>query len=109
MIAQSQVWPTVTLDHTQYDRREGFQAPIDWDLLFKVNIPLFQGGEALSKIKAALVDKKKSDLTLSQAERHSQTETKQAYDSLNARLDEYRALEDAVKSAEENYKVQKED
>jgi outer membrane protein len=109
VIAQSQVWPTVTLDHTQYDRREGFQAPIDWDLLFKVNIPLFQGGEALSKIKAALVDKKKSDLTLSQAERHSQTETKQAYDSLSARLDEYRALEDAVKSAEENYKVQKED
>jgi len=109
VIAQSQVWPTVTLDHTQYDRREGFQAPIDWDLLLKVNIPLFQGGEALSKIKAALVDKKKSDLTLSQAERHSQTETKQAYDSLSARLDEYRALEDAVKSAEENYKVQKKD
>jgi len=109
VIAQSQIWPTVTLDHTQYDRREGFQAPIDWDLLFRVNIPLFQGGEALSKIKAALVDKKKSDLMLSQTERHSETETKQAYDSLSARLDEYSALGEAVKSAEENYKVQRED
>lgn len=109
VIAQSQIWPTVTLDHTQYDRREGFQAPIDWDLLLKVNVPLFRGGEALGKIKAALIDKKKSDLTLSRAERHSETETKQAYDSLSARLEEYGALEAAVTSAEENYKLQKED
>ncbi|MBP9865874.1 MAG: TolC family protein [Candidatus Omnitrophica bacterium] len=109
IIAQSEVWPTITLDHTQYDRREGFQGPIDWDMMFKINVPLFQGGEALSKIKAALVDRTKSNLKLTQTERVSEMETKQAYDSLSSRLDEYTALEEAVKTAEENYKVQKKD
>ena len=52
LVAQSDLWPTVTLDHTQYQRREGFQGAIDWDLLLKVNVPLFQGGAAISKIKS---------------------------------------------------------
>ncbi|MBP9865325.1 MAG: TolC family protein [Candidatus Omnitrophica bacterium] len=109
VVAQSQMWPTVSLDHTQYERRDGFQSAIDWDLLLKINVPLFQGGEALGKIKAALVNKKKSDLTLSLAERESNMSTKSSYDSLNARFEEYDALEAAVKTAEENYTVQKED
>lgn len=109
VVAQSQIWPTVSLDHTQYEKRDGFQSAIDWDLLLKVNIPLFQGGEALSKIKSALVNKKKSDLTLSLAERESETETKRAYDSLDARLEEYDALAAAIKSSEETYNLQKED
>lgn len=109
VVAQSQLWPTVTLDNNQYARREGFQSDIDWDLLITINIPLFQGGEALGKVKEALVNRKKSKLQLSRTERESETETKQAYDSLDARLDEYYALEKAVKMADENYSVQKED
>lgn len=109
IVAQSQLWPTVSLDHTQYEKRDGFQSAIDWDLLLKIKVPLFQGGEALSKIKSALVNKQKTDLTLTRAERESDTATKSAYDSLNARFEEYDAFEAAVKTAEENYEVQKED
>lgn len=109
VVAQSQLWPTVSLDHTQYEKREGFQSAIDWDLMLKINVPLFQGGEALGKIKEALVEKKKSDLSLSKTSRESETETKQAYDELQSRFDEYEAFDAALETAEENYKVQKED
>lgn len=109
VVAQSQLWPTVSLDHNQYEKRDGFQSAIDWDLLLTVNVPLFQGGEALSKIKTALVDRKKSSLTLTRTERESERDTKQAYDSLSSRLEEYQALEAATQEADENYRIQKKD
>lgn len=107
--SQSDLWPEITLDTNLYEKREGFQAGIDWDLLFKINVPIFKGGETLAEVKRAAGEKQKSELTAQKTVRMAETEVRQAYDAWNSSLNEYKALDASVKAAEENYNFQLQD
>jgi len=109
VVAQSGLWPDISLVNNQYQKRDGFQDAIDWDLLFKINVPLYRGGETLGKIKAATSTWKKAKLSYSLAHRQAELDIKEAYQTWVAARNEYQALEKAVKSSEENFKLQKED
>lgn len=109
VVAQSGLWPDISLVNNQYQKRDGFQDPIDWDLLFKINVPLYRGGETLGKIKAASSTWKKAKFAYSLARRQAELDIKEAYQTWVAARNEYRALEEAVKSSEENFNLQKED
>ncbi len=109
VVAQSSLWPDISLVNNQYQKRDGFQDAIDWDLLFKINVPLYRGGETLGKIKAATSTWKKAKLSYSLAHRQAELDIKEAYQTWVASRNEHQALDEAVKSAEENFKLQKED
>ncbi len=109
IVTQSDLWPNISLVNNQYQKRDGFQDPIDWDLLFKINVPLFKGGATLGKIKAARSNWKKARLSYSLAKRQAELDIKKAFQNWAASKNQFKALEEAVKSSEENFVLQKED
>ncbi len=107
--AQSGLWPAVTLENNLYEKREGFQSGIDWDLLLKINIPLFQGGQIAGDVKQAINRWKKVKLAHAQTERLADLDVKQSYERWAASLEQSKALEDAVRASDENFRLQKEE
>lgn len=109
VVAQSDLWPTISMDATHYEMREGFQSGIDWDVLFKVNVPLYRGGTTLGEIKSKYSDWRKAKLNYSLTKRRAQLEIKEAYDNWRGSVEQDKAFKEAVRAAEENYKLQQED
>lgn len=109
IIAQSELWPQISLTNNWYEEREGVQSGIDWDLLFTIDVPLFTGGSTAGEIKEALSEVKKADFSYSRALRLAELEIKQAYEAWQATLNESRALDEAVLAARRNYEIQAEE
>lgn len=106
---QSALWPEITLENNQYEKREGFQSGIDWDLLLKINVPLFRGGGSVGNIKAALSDWRKAKWVYARSKREAELEIKDAYANWMAASDEYKALQEAVRASAENFAAQKDE
>ncbi|MBI4116004.1 MAG: TolC family protein [Candidatus Omnitrophica bacterium] len=109
LVAQSGFWPELSLEHTQYERREGFQSNLDWDFLFTIDIPLFKGGETFGNVKEAISKWKQAKLSYSLAKRQAELEIKETYENWVTSLDQHKALEGALKDSQENYRLQKEE
>lgn len=109
LVAQSGFWPTITLDHNQYMRREGTLANLDFDTLFKFNIPLFSGGETVGQVKDSIGILKQKKLYFSLAKRQAELDIKQSYQIWLSAKETDRILKEAVQDAEENYKLQSEE
>ena len=109
LVAQSSLWPEISLEHNHYEKREGFQSGFDWDLLFKVDVPLSRGGENIGKVKEAVSYWKKAKLNYSLAERQAELEIKQSYEEWMTSVNQSNAIEEAVKASHENYRLQKEE
>ncbi len=109
VVAQSEFWPELSLEHNRYQRREGVQADIDWDLLFKLDVPLFRGGGTVGKVKEAVSRWKKEKLAYSLALRQAEFEIKEAYQNWIASVAEDASLKEAVKSAADNFRLQREE
>lgn len=109
IVAQSELWPKITLDSNHYEKREGFQSDIDWDVLFKINVPLFRGGETMGEVKETYSEWKQAKLNYSYVKRQAELEIKESYQNWAAALQQNKAFREAVKAAQENYRFQKED
>ncbi|MFZ5802234.1 MAG: TolC family protein [Candidatus Omnitrophota bacterium] len=109
IVTQSGLWPKATLEHNQYLDRTSFQSGIDWDLLIRIDVPIFQGTGAVGRLKDAWSEWNKSKLHESLGKREAGLETSQAYSKWLHAKDEYAALEIAVKDADENYKLQEDE
>lgn len=105
LAAQSGLWPDISLDGRMYEKREGFQSGIDWDVLFTVNVPIYQGGETLAKIKRAAAEYQKAKLNHERTLRLAETEIKRSYDAWISSLKEDIAMQEAVTASEENYRL----
>ncbi len=109
LVAQSGFWPKITFDHNQYMRREGTLSNLDWDTLFKIDVPLFSGGETLGQLKDSIGVLKQKKLSFSLARRQAELDIKQSYQVWLSSKETDDLLREAVRSAEENYKVQSEE
>ncbi len=109
LVAQSGFWPTMSIAHNQYMRREGFMASVDWDTMFEFNLPLFSGGETVGQVKDAVGILKQKKLTFSLARRQAELEIKQNYQIWVSARQTNVLLKDAVRKAEKNYEIQSEE
>lgn len=109
VIAQSSLWPELSLESNQYQRREGLAQDIEWDVLFKVDVPLSRGGETVGKMKEAVSRWRKSKFSYSLAKRKTELEIQESYQNWVTSLDETQALEAALKASQENFLLQKEE
>jgi len=109
IIAQSDLWPEIALSGNTYEKRDGFQSSIDWDMLITIDVPLYTGGTTVGNIKAAAAEAKRTDFNSSRALRLAELEIKQAYDSWNSSIKESKALNDAAEAARRNYEIQAEE
>ena len=109
LVAQSGFWPTITLDHNQYQRREGTLANLDWDTLIRFDVPLFSGGETIGQVKDSMGILKQKKLTFSLAKRQAELDIKQSYQIWLSAKETDSLLKEAVRDAEQNYSVQSEE
>jgi outer membrane protein TolC len=109
LVAQSGFWPTITLDHNQYMRREGVLASLDWDTLIKFDVPLFSGGGTIGQVKDSIGILKQQKLTFSLAKRQAELDIKQSYQIWLSAKETNDLLREAVRDAEKNYETQSEE
>lgn len=109
VVAQSGFWPMITLDHNQYTRREGALANLDFDTLFRFDIPLFSGGETVGQVKDSIGILKQKKLYFSLSKRQAELEIKQSYQIWLSAKETNELLKEAVRDAQENFAVQSEE
>jgi len=109
LVAQSGFWPTITLDHNQYMRREGSLANLDWNTLFRLDVPLFSGGETIGQVKDSVSILKQKKLSFTLAKRQAELDIKQSYEIWLSAKETNDLLKEAVRDAQKNYDVQSEE
>lgn len=97
--------PELKLEGNYYPYRVGFQKEIDWDLLFTLSFPIFSGFETLGKTREAKARLIQARYSNELSQQKAGLEIREAYHELTASRESIRALDIAVKKAEENFKV----
>ncbi|MBI3307100.1 MAG: TolC family protein, partial [Candidatus Omnitrophica bacterium] len=109
IVAQSDLWPKVTLDGNLYEHREGPQSGISWDTLVTMKVPLGKGGTTVGEVRDALSQWREAKLTYSLTQRTAEREITDAFDRWKSSSERYGSLEKAVAAAQENFNLQKDE
>ena len=108
-VTQSELWPAVDLEGNYYTKRAGNSEGIDWDVLLTVDVPIFEGGQTLGRIKEQASRARQVKLRSDRTRRQARLDIQNVYAKLQAAVKRSAALELALQSAEENYRLQAED
>ncbi len=108
-VTQAKLWPTANLESNYYTKRVGVTSGVDWDVTLKVDVPLFQGGQAVGATQEAIAQARAAKLRAQQAERQAELEIRGAYANWRTAVQRREALAKALASAEENYRLQTDD
>ncbi len=108
-IAQAKLFPTVNLESNYYTKRVGASSGVDWDVIVKVDVPIFQGGQAVGGIRESAARARQARLQLAQAQRTAELDIRDALAALETGVDRRDLLERAWQAAEEDYRLQVED
>jgi len=108
-IARSRFYPTVSAESNYYAKRVGASSGVDWDALLKVDVPLFQGGQALGESREASSQVRVAQLQLAQVRRRAQLNIRESYRQLEAALIRVRLLTQALAASEETYRLDVDD
>lgn len=108
-VAQAKLWPTVTADGNYYVDRAGISKDINWDVVLKVTVPLFQGGEAVGGIQEALSQARQARWHYVERQRSAELDIRDALAKYKAAITISSLLDQALKAAEESYLLQVED
>lgn len=104
-IAKGAHWPTADVTGNYYlIRPDGFTEDLKWDVMFKISIPLYEGGTTQSQVRQAASKRAEAQLGLSEARRKAESEIKSLHDSLKVRGDQIKYLKLSSELAEKNYK-----
>lgn len=108
-IARGEFLPQVGLDGNYYTKRVGNSSGVDWDVTLKMDVPIFNGGENIGKLKEALSIAKELKLQFSFTFRRAMLEIKNSFTQWQSSLARSESLKKALLATEKNYKMQKED
>jgi outer membrane protein TolC len=108
-VAQSEFWPHVNLEGNLYEKREGVQSGIDWDLLLRVDVPIFTGGTNLGAAKKAASEYEQARLSYELGRRQAELDIRSTYERWATSAARHRALQEAVGAYQRNYDLQKEE
>lgn len=108
-IERAKLWPVVGLESNYYTKRVGVARDVDWDVLFKVDVPLFQGGQVVGASMEVSSRARQAKLNFERAKRSARLEIRDAYVQYQAALARSKALEKAHRAADESYHLQEED
>ncbi|OGX47454.1 MAG: hypothetical protein A3G88_00245 [Omnitrophica WOR_2 bacterium RIFCSPLOWO2_12_FULL_63_16] len=109
VVAQSGLWPDVDVEGNYYTRRVGNASGVDWDVLLKVEVPIFKGSEVLGDIQTASAKARQAKWRFEQVHREAQREIRDAYSDVQLAIARQQALDRAWKAAEDNYRLQLDD
>ncbi|WII71475.1 TolC family protein [Bdellovibrio sp. 22V] len=105
-IAKGAHWPSLDLTGNYYFKRpEGFSEDLNWDLQFRLVLPLFEGGSTQAKVREAAAKRMEADLTLARLRRQAEQEIRAYHENYQARISQVEALQKAESLSEKNYQV----
>ncbi len=81
----------------------------EWDILISATIPVFDGGLRIAEVKEKEAALRSTRLSFSRARRLAESEVRQTYNTFIYSASQYVALQKALRTARENYEVQKSD
>lgn len=102
---KGELFPVINAEANYYTYREGLQSDITWDALFSVDVPIFQGGQLISKVREAKARWKQSQVSLDEKKRRADLEVKQAIHDFNSSQRQAFALAKAKIKSEESYRA----
>ncbi len=108
-IAWAKVFPTVNLESNYYTKRVGASSGVDWDVLLKVDAPLFQGGQAMGAVRESAAKAREAKLEFDRTKREATLDIRDTYAKWQAALAQHEAFNKALQAAEDNYRLQVED
>ncbi|OIO33369.1 MAG: hypothetical protein AUJ70_03405 [Candidatus Omnitrophica bacterium CG1_02_40_15] len=108
-IAKTALLPVVTLEGNYYERRNTTPLDVNWSTILKVNVPIFEGTTTYGNIKQANAKSREAELTYKRAKRLAIQNVHDSYVKAYSAILMSKAMEKALKSAELNYSLQKDD
>lgn len=108
-VARSKFFPTADAEANYYVERSGAAEVVKWDASLNVDVPIFQGGEAVGATREASSVLRQSELKLAQARRTTDQEIRDAFTEYDGALGRVRALTQALEATEESYQMQVEE
>jgi len=108
-IVKTALFPTVTVEGNYYERRNLTPLDTSWSTVLKVNVPIFEGTTTYGNIKQANAKSRETELEYKRAKRLAIQDVHNAYVNAYSSILMSNAMEKALKSAELNYSLQKED
>lgn len=108
-VAQGGLFPTASLDGNYYIDRVGVSADVKWDAALMVDVPIFQGGQAVGAIREAAAKAREAKLRYTQQQRSVALDIRDAYARADSSLAITKAFQKALEAAEESYRLEAED
>ncbi len=108
-IAKTALLPTVTVEGNYYERRNTTPLDVTWSTILKISVPIFEGTTTYGNIKQANAKSHEAELTYKRAQRLAIQNVHDSYVRAYSAVLMSKAMEKALKSAELNYSLQKDD
>ncbi len=108
-IERADLFPSVSFEGNSYQKRTGSKAKVDWDTLFTVNIPIFEGGQQWGELKESQSLYHQAELEEKEIKRKAESDIRSEYEQFRLSLKEQQALQQAEKAADKNYELQEQD
>lgn len=109
MAARSGFYPQVNLEGDYYTHRANPPTDSSWGALITIYVPIFEGTITYGQVKQAIAIARESELLLQRARRVAVREIHDAYVYARADILRVGILDKALKSAEKNYDLQRQD
>jgi len=109
MAARSGFYPQVNFEGDYYTHRSTTPTDSSWGAMLTIYVPIFEGTITYGQVKQAVAIARESELLFQRARRVAVREIHDAYVYANSDILRVGILEKALKSAEKNYDLQRQD
>ncbi len=103
-----ELWPSASFEGNTYPYEDPDRTR-EWDVLFRVTVPLFDGGRVNAKKSEALLEQRKRDLTAKELSRLTERDVRTAYKNLNSSIKEAAAIKKLTEATRKNLSSQRRD
>ena len=108
-VIDSDFLPEVSFEGNWYTQRTTVSKGVDWDVMLKVDVPIFEGTETLGRSKEARAQEREKELLYQRARRSAPQDVRDAYVKYVAAVSVQKAIRKAFSTAKLNYHLQKRD
>lgn len=98
-------WPALTANGTYYTF-ENPELNRDWEVLFRLDVPIFEGGAIDARIDQSRAQMRAATLLANQTRRAAERDIKIAYGNVVSSQREVKTLQTLVSAAQKNYEAQ---
>ncbi len=104
-VARAGYYPSLVASGNYYVKRPGFQKNIDWDALFSLDVPLYQGGAVKAFNLEARSILRQAQKDLERLTRQTESDVRKSHALLSSSIEEASLHDDAAKKARRGYEL----